>query len=240
MAPQFSVPSVCGLAFLPLCEWKVDTVYEITEFGDVEGLSRVSVQRLKFAFGEVSNARLCLVLCIDKRKALSSLNGLYFPTYSDPLAVSEHPPATMPRDVTSLLGSSHSSPFALVHSKTLAGITCFRQGESRQANPTAISANLTVNRKGFRQGSLIPFISATASRYALAHCLAYFGPRLTGRAHVGNLRRTDDHTRTAQRPTLRSGMGYTGPDSLDNQALLEFGHCADDVELKPTSRRAQV
>src|SRR5438034_1381243 len=168
------------------------------------------------------------MLRVNRCKALGTLYRGRLAPYAYTLAVSEHPPATMPRDVTSLLGSSHSSPFALVHSKTLAGITCFRQGESRQANPTAISANLTVNRKGFRQGSLIPFISATASRYALAHCLAYFGPRLTGRAHVGNLRRTDDHTRTAQRPTLRSGMGYTGPDSLDNQALLEFGHCADN------------
>jgi hypothetical protein len=51
------------------------------------------------------------VLCIDKHKALSSLNGLYFSTYSDTLAVPEHPPTVMSGDVADLIRLSHGCSF---------------------------------------------------------------------------------------------------------------------------------
>src|SRR5439155_20606220 len=109
-------------------------------------------------------------------------------------------------------------------------IKWFRQGESRQVNPTAITANRAVDRKGFRQGSLIPFIGATASGHGLPQFLGDGCPRPASTAKVGNLGSVDYHTRTAQGLALRPGVPHTGPDALDNQALLEFRHCADDVE----------
>ncbi len=94
-----------------LCKWQVDTIYEVTEFRNIQRLNQVSVQRLQFRFGEVSNAGLCLVLCIDEHKALSSLNGLYFSVYSDALAVPEHPPTAMSHDVADLIRLSMVAGF---------------------------------------------------------------------------------------------------------------------------------
>ncbi len=59
-------------ALLLLYERQVDAIHKVTKFGDVQRLCRVSVQRLQFSVGEISNAGLRL----PSRKDLSSIETI--------------------------------------------------------------------------------------------------------------------------------------------------------------------